>query len=138
MDFDVKTALMPGMQFVVERMLTEEDTAAHYGSKQLGRLIASPAYVGMMIDATVGIVDDRLPEDLLTVGRAMEFTHEAPTSLGMRLRVVATLQEIINDRLFFEIEASDDAGPVGHGTHERVVVSREKLFASADKRLLNR
>ncbi len=136
--FDVKTVLTPGMRFVVQKMLTEEDTAAHYGSKQLGHLIATPVYVGMMIDATVGIVDSRLPEGLISVGRSMEFTHDAPTSLGMRLRVVAVLKEIIGERLLFEIEASDDAGPVGHGKHERVVVSKKKLFDSANKRLINR
>jgi len=43
---------------------------------KLGHLIASPAYVGLMIDAAVKAVEHRLPEGYVTVGHAMEFTHD--------------------------------------------------------------
>ncbi len=137
MAFDVATVLNPGMNFIIERMLNESDTAAHYGSGQLGHLIASPAYVGFMIDAAVKAVEDRLPEEFVTVGRAMEFTHDKPTLLGMNLRVQATLDEIIGDRLFFNITACDDCGIIGHGKHERAVVNKQNLFERANRRLLN-
>ena len=138
MVFDVATVLNPGMDFVIERMLNESDTAAHYGSGQLGHLIASPAYVGLMIDAAVKAVEDRLPEGLVTVGRAMEFTHDKPTSLGMILRVKATLKEIVGDRLFFNITACDDCGIIGYGKHERAVVNKKTLFERANNRLLKK
>lgn len=136
--FDVKTLLTPGMHYVVAKMLTEADTAAkaNYGSKQLGPLMASHVFVGMMIDATIGVVEDRLPEGLVTVGRAMEFTHDEPTCFGMNIRVKAVLKNITGDRLFFDIEAWDDFGPIGHGRHERAVVSRDELFKRAKQRLL--
>jgi len=136
MGFDVTSVLNPGMDFVIERMLNESDTAAHYGSRQLGHLIASPAYVGFMIDAAVKAVEDRLPEGLVTVGRSMEFTHDKPTSLGMNLRVKATLKKIIGDRLFFNITACDDCGIIGYGKHERTVVNKQELFDRANQRLL--
>ncbi|MBP2645729.1 MAG: hypothetical protein H6Q75_1169, partial [Firmicutes bacterium] len=120
--FDLKSVLSPGMDFVIEKMLSESDTAAHFGSTQLGHLIASPIYVGMMIDTAVKTVEDRLPEGLVSVGRSMAFTHDMPTSLGMKLRMKATLKDIVGDRLFFDIVASDDCGVIGRGTHERVVV----------------
>ncbi len=138
MYFDVKSVLNPGMNFVINRMLNESDTAAYYGSGQLGHLIASPAYVGMMIDAAVKAVEERLPADFVTVGRAMAFTHDAPTSLGMNLRVQATLKDIVGDRLFFDITACDDCGIIGHGKHERAVVNKQELFERANGRLLNR
>jgi len=76
MAFDPASVLFVGMHFVEERMVNDSDTAAHYGSHQLGHLIASPAYVGLMIDAAVKAVEHRLPEGYVTVGHAMEFTHD--------------------------------------------------------------
>lgn len=137
MMFDVRTVLNPGMSFIIDRMLDESDTAAYYGSRQLGQLIASPAYVGLMINAAVKAVDEHLPAGLVTVGRAMEFTHDAPTSLGMNLRIKALLKEIVGDRLFFDITACDDCGVIGHGKHERAVVNKQELFERANKRLLH-
>lgn len=134
--FDTKSVLNPGMNFVVERMLTEADTVAYYGRKELGKIIATNAFVDMIVSATSGVVEGYLPEGLITVGRRMEFTHDAPTSLGMKLRVKATLMRIDGDRLFFNIEAWDDCGPVGSGKHERVVVNRDKLIERANQRLL--
>ncbi|MBP2649707.1 MAG: hypothetical protein H6Q74_532 [Firmicutes bacterium] len=137
MMFDLKSVLIPGMNFAIERMLDESDTAAHYGSSKLGHLIASPVYVGIMIDSAVKTVEDRLPEGLVSVGRSMTFTHDAPTSLGMNLRMTATLKDIVGDRLYFDITAYDDCGEIGHGTHERVVVHKEALFKRANQRLLH-
>jgi fluoroacetyl-CoA thioesterase len=136
--FDVKTLLTPGMHYVVAKMLIEADTAANasYGSKQLGPLMASHVFVGMMVDAALGVVETRLPAGLVSVGRAMKFTHDEPTCLGMNIRVKAVLKEIVGDRLFFDIEAWDDFGPIGHGTHERAVVSRDELFKRAKQRFL--
>lgn len=137
MIFDAKTVLSPGMHFVVKKMLTEKETAAQHGRPQLGHLIATPVYVGMMIAAATGTVEDRLPAGLVTVGRAMEFTHDVPSSLGMTMRVKATLTKIAGDRLFFDIEAWDDRGPVGHGKHERAIVIKERLFDRANQRLVH-
>jgi len=136
MAFDPASVLFVGMHFVEERMVNDSDTAAHYGSHQLGHLIASPAYVGLMIDAAVKAVEHRLPEGYVTVGHAMEITHDQPTSLGMCLRIKATLKEIKGEKLLFDIVACDDCGVIGHGKHERVIVNKAKLFEKAHQRLL--
>lgn len=136
--FDPASVLFLGMDFVEEKMVNESDTAAHYGSHQLGHLIASPAYVGLMINASVKAVEHRLPEGYVTVGHAMEFTHDQPTSLGMHLRIKATLKEIRGEKLLFEIVACDDYGIIGHGRHERVIVNKAKLFEKANQRLLKK
>ena len=134
--FDLRSVLTPGADAVVEKMLDESDTAAYYGTGTLGRLIATPAFVALMIKASVNAIEHFLPEGFVSVGRSLEITHEAPTCLGMSLRVKATLKEIKDEQLIFDIVACDEQGVVGHGKHVRTVVSREHLIERANKRCM--
>jgi fluoroacetyl-CoA thioesterase len=134
--FDLRSVLTPGADAVVEKILDESDTAAYYGTGTLGRLIATPAYVAMMIKAAVNAIEDRLPIGFVSVGRSLELSHDAPTCYGMTLRVKATLEDIKDDRLIFDIVACDNHGVVGHGKHVRTVVSREHLIERAHKRCM--
>lgn len=135
--FDLRSMLLPGMNNTVQRLVDESDTATHYGRGSLGSLIATPAFVSLMIDASISAVENRLPHGFVTVGTSFEFTHDAPTCMGMTLRVKSTLVEIIGENLLFEIVASDDYGEVGRGRHQRTVVNRERLFKKAEQRITN-
>jgi len=132
--FDLRSVLTPGADSVVEKILDEADTAAYYGTGTLGRLIATPAYVAMMIKASVNAIEHRLPVGFVSVGRSLELSHDAPTCMGMTLRVKSTLKEISGDHLIFEIVACDEKGVVGHGKHVRSIVSREHLIDKAHSR----
>jgi fluoroacetyl-CoA thioesterase len=80
-------------------------------------------------------VEGRLPNDYVTVGTSFNFTHDAPTSLGMTLRVKSMISEINGENILFDIIASDDYGTVGRGQHKRAVVNRVRLFEKAAQRL---
>lgn len=135
--FDLRSMLLPGINNTVQRLVDESDTATHYGRGSLGSLIATPAFVSLMIDASIATVENRLPDGFVTVGTSFEFTHDAPTCMGMTLRVKSTLVEINGENLLFEIVASDDYGEVGRGRHQRTVVNRERLFKKAEQRISN-
>ncbi|HPX62363.1 MAG TPA: hypothetical protein PLN25_11420 [Deltaproteobacteria bacterium] len=127
--------LTPGLSSVVQKRIDHEDTAVHYGSGLLDRLLATPTYVAMMIKAATEVVDPKLPDGFVTVGKSMEFTHEAPTALGMTITVKATLEKVDGNRLFFKIDACDEIGTIGFGRHERVVVNEVKLWDKAKERM---
>jgi len=135
--FDLRSILLPGMNHTVQKLLTESDTAAHYGSSALAQLIATPAFVALMMDASLSVVESRLPQGFVSVGTSFEFTHDAPTCLGMTLRVKSTLIEIKGETLIFDIVASDEYGSVGRGRHQRAVVNRAHLFEKARQRISN-
>ena len=135
--FDLKSVLTIGMHHTVQKLLDESETAAHYGRGSLANLIATPAFVSLIIDASIAMTKGRLPDGFVTVGTSFTFTHDAPTCLGMTLRVKSTLIEISGDTLTFDILASDDYGSIGRGRHQRTVVNRERLFERARKRLNN-
>ena len=129
------TSMVPGLLAVVQRKITEVDTAKNYGGGALGNLLATPAYVDLMIAAAVAAVDDKLPEGFITVGRSMSFTHEASTTLGMTVSVKATLATVDGNKLFFDILAFDEIGEIGRGTHERIIVNAEQLILKTSKRV---
>ena len=135
--FDLKSTLLVGMSNTVQKLVDESDTATRYGRGSLGPLIATPAFVALMIDASIAAVEHRLPEGYVTVGTSFEFTHDAPTCMGMTLRVKSTLVEINGENLIFDIVASDDYSEVGRGRHQRTVVNRERLFKKAEQRISN-
>ncbi|MDR7868633.1 MAG: hypothetical protein RIN56_17690 [Sporomusaceae bacterium] len=127
--------LAPGIEAVVQKTVRDADTAAHHGSGALACLLATPAYVDLMIHAAVQAVEKRLPEGFITVGRYMEFTHDAPTGAGMSVTVKAVLSQVDGNRLLFDITACDELGVIGSGRHERAVVNRDQLMQKAKERM---
>ena len=136
--FDISKVLQPGVFHIVKKTLTEADTAAraNYGGQELGYLIGSHVYHEMLIDASVKLIGGKLPSELVTVGRMLEITLNAPSCPNMTLRVKSTLRKIEGDRLYFEMEAWDDCGYVAQGKHERTIVNKAKLLERANQRLL--
>ena len=129
------TLIIPGLSTVVQRKITEIDTAKNYGGGALGNLLATPAYVDLMIAAAAETVDGKLPDEFITVGRSMSFTHEASTTLGMTVSVKATLANVDGNKLFFDIVAFDEIGEIGRGTHERIIVNAKQLILKTNKRV---
>jgi predicted thioesterase len=132
---DLREYLTPGLEAVVQKPVRDADTAAHHGSGALACLLATPAYADLIILAAIEAVEKRLPEGFITVGRYLEFTHEAPTGTGMTVSVKARLREMDGNRLFFDVIAFDEAGGIGSGRHERAVVNREQLLRKAQDRM---
>jgi len=125
----------PGLSGVIQKKIEDTDTASHYGSGVLGKLLATPVFVKLIIKASTETVDSLLPDGYVTVGKSMEFSHEAPTALGMTITVQSTLEKVEGNRLFFKIVACDELGEVGYGKHERIVVSENVLWEKAQERM---
>lgn len=128
-------SLHPGLEAVVQRTVLDAHTAKHHGSGDLASLLATPAFVDQMILAAITAVEQELPKGFITVGKHMEFTHLAPTELGMAVSVKAILTKIDGNRLYFDIEAFDEAGEIGTGKHERIIVNRDQLLKRSKERV---
>ena len=133
---DVGQYLTPGMSEIVQKTVERKHTGYSYGGGgAMEDLLATPAYVNLMIHAAIQTVDHRLPKGYITVGRTMEFTHEAPTGTGMSVSIQATVTEVRGNRVILEIIASDELGEIGSGRHERVVVNRDDWAKKVQERL---
>jgi fluoroacetyl-CoA thioesterase len=127
--------ISPGTNAIVQRTVEKKHTEHNYGGGAWDDLLATPAYVDMMIRAAIKAVDHNLPEGFTTVGRSMEFTHEAPTGTGMSVSIQATVTEVKGNRILFDIIASDELGGIGRGKHERVVVNRNEWMKKVNEHL---
>lgn len=132
---DVSQYLAPGMSEIVQKTVEKKHTGYSYGGGAMEDLLATPAYVNLMLRAAIETVDHRLPKGYITVGRSMEFTHEAPTGTGMSVSIQATVTEVRGNRVMFDIIASDELGEIGSGRHERVVVNRDDWTKKVQERL---
>lgn len=124
-----------GCSAIVQKEIERQDTAVLYGTKDLPEFLATPAYVALMIQAATDAIAEKLLDGETTVGRAMSFIHEQPTMVGMTVSMKATVEKVEDRTLYFKMEAYDEIGPIGHGTHERQLVNRDSLKRKAKERI---
>ncbi|SHJ34596.1 Predicted thioesterase [Geosporobacter subterraneus DSM 17957] len=123
-----------GTSITIQKKIVEEDTALNYGSGKLETLLATPSLVALMIEAAVNIVDHKLPEGMITVGRAMEIVHEKPTGIGATVSVKVEVKGFDGVKILFEMTAYDEIGVIGRGSHERIIVNKDALLERASLR----
>ena len=123
---DLHDYLSIGQSAVENRVVQHADTAESYSSG-MKNLLASPRLMHMAIEASIHAIDIHLPQEYISVGVFTEFTHTAPTGLGMHVAVRATIREIDEHEIVLELKATDDLGSIGHGTHRRSIVHRHGL-----------
>ena len=131
---DLKSFVNVGQSATIETIVSKEDTAANYGTGRLGDILATPALVKWMIKAAVEAVDPHLPEGLVSVGLAMQFQHTAPSLIGAIVRVKATVTDVSENSVIFDISANDDIGEICIGRYERMVVILDELLRKANSR----
>ncbi|WP_088225324.1 thioesterase family protein [Desulfosporosinus sp. FKB] len=120
-----------GARGQAETTVTLANTAKTMGSGGL-EVFATPAMVALMEQAAVNALE--LPEGQSSVGTSLMITHSAATPIGGRITATAELIEIDRRRLVFTVEASDEAGQIGSGKHERFIIEAESFLIKAQKR----
>ncbi len=97
-------------------------------------VLATPRMVALMEQAAAALIAPYLGEGITSVGTAVSITHTAPTLSGRTVTAEATLLETDGRRFVFAVTASDDAGEIGRGTHERVTVKGDRFLEKAAAR----
>ncbi len=98
------------------------------------RVFATAYLVGLAECASMGVLALFLNDDEMSVGVAVSFDHTAATPVGMTVSAEATVTAIEPRLVSFSVELTDDAGPIGSGTHTRAIINRTKF----DERLARR
>lgn len=122
-----------GMSATVTDTVNESNTASAVGSGSL-RVFATPAMAALMEKAACQAVEGRLEEGSTTVGTLLNVEHVSATPVGMRITVTATVTAVQGRKLIFFVEASDESGLIGRGTHERFVVYSEKFMCKTESK----
>ena len=116
-----------------ETMVTQENTAKTVGSGELD-VFATPAMIALMEETAYKSVAEELDAGMGSVGTLMNVKHLSATPVGMKVTCQTELREVDGRRLVVHVEARDEAGFIGEGTHERFIVENEKFQKKADSK----
>ncbi|AND86169.1 dihydrolipoamide acyltransferase [Clostridium tyrobutyricum] len=128
MEFNLKE----GTVFTRKVKVTENDTALKMGSGDL-EVYATPSMIALMENAAKSSVAKDIPEDCTTVGIEMNVQHVKSSPVGANIECKAVLTKIDRKKLFFEVEARDDKGVIGKGSHIRFIVNSHDFMEKTKK-----
>lgn len=122
-----------GTKHEVKITVTKDVTAAamHSGSLEV---FSTPFMVAIMEQAASELFQKILPEGISSVGVALNIQHIAATMVGAPVRAAATLTSFDGRRATFDVEAYDNAGLIGKGTHDRFSIKIDKFLQKAQER----
>ncbi len=126
--------LEPGLTNRIEITVTNENTAAVMGSGDTA-VFATPAMIALMEKTAASSVAEFLEEGNTTVGTEISVKHLAATPVGMKVYCISKVESVDGRKLTFSLEAYDEVGLIGSGTHERFVVNRSKFQNKTDSKL---
>lgn len=120
---EITVGMMGEAAIEVER----EDTAAEVGSGSL-LVYATPCMVALMEGAACEAISDAIPEGKTSVGTELNISHIAATPVGMQVRATAEVTAVEGSVITFKVEAFDEAGKIGEGTHKRAVITTQRFL----------
>jgi predicted thioesterase len=116
-------------------MVSESNTAKTMGSGSL-EVFATPAMVAIMEKASTMALQPYLEEGSTTVGTALNISHVSATPVGMKVFATAEVISVEGREITFKVQAFDEVGLIGEGTHKRFVVFAEKFQSKTNAKLL--
>jgi len=125
---DFLDTLKPGLGAEKTETVTDKNTADVYGSGGLA-VYSTPAMIALMEGAALFAVQSFLPDGWTTVGTEVNVKHISSCPPGMKVRARAKLISVDGRALSYKIEAFDEAGKIGEGTHGRYIIETDKFLA---------
>ena len=119
--------LKVGMKYEIDRVVTEDDTAAKAASGSV-EVLATPVMIAWMEEASLRLAQKELEEGLTTVGTEVNIKHLKGALVGKTVKVLSTLKEIDRKRLVFDVEVIEDGVAVGTGSHTRFIIDTAKFY----------
>ena len=126
--------LKAGIKGNKEMIVTKELCADAWGSGGL-QVYATPAMIALMENTAWASVEPCMEEGMSTVGTKLDVSHLSASPVGARITCETELVEVDGRRLVFKVSASDDAGLIGEGMHERFILKTEKFMARTEAKL---
>lgn len=123
MEFDIT----PGAEGKKEIIVTADKTAVAYGSGTV-EVFATPAMIALMEQTAMESIAHFLPEPYITVGTEVSVKHFRATLPGEKITCLSKLILSKGKKLVFEVQASDESGVIGNGTHIRYMVDKQMFI----------
>ena len=129
---NVTQNLIPGTEHEESVLVDESKTAAAYGSGDMD-VYATPAMIALMEQTCMKLAALKIPATHSTVGTSVDIKHIKATPLKQSIRCKARLEKVDGPKLTFSVEAFDEYGKIGFGTHKRFTVEKASFLKSVEK-----
>lgn len=123
-----------GMKGIVTDVVSDKNTAETVGSGSL-KVFATPAMIALMEKASCVAIMEFLDEGMTTVGTMVNIEHVSATPVGALVTVESVVTAVDGRKISFEVTASDNAGLIGKGTHDRFVVDAERFMNKTNSKI---
>jgi fluoroacetyl-CoA thioesterase len=131
----MKPTLQPGLRYQFRYTVPPDKTVPHLypeseSFQQMPQVLATGFMVGLMEWACIEAIKPHLdwPREQ-SLGTLVSFPHLAATPPGLTITVDVTLDKVEGRRLIFSVIAHDGVDRITEGSHERVVIDREKFVS---------
>ena len=131
--YDLRDILTTGISAKTVHTVTISDTAGKYATG-FEDLLSTAAVIRMAVQTSIEAIEKYMPEGYVSIGRSVEFEHTAPTRIGMKVTIEATVTDVQPLFIVLDIKASDEVGEIGFGKHKRSIITTENLIAKSKKR----
>ena len=104
--------------------------------QQMPHVLATGYMVGLMEWACIEAMRPHLewPQEQ-SLGVLVNFSHLAATPPGLTVTVDVTLDRVEGRRLTFSVTAHDGIDKIAEGTHQRVVIDRDRFNAKVAEKI---
>lgn len=125
-----------GDTYEYTNVVTQEVTADALGSGGI-KVLGTPFMVCWIESAAYYYMKQFLPEGKTTVGTQVHVSHLAPSPIGAKITTKCELISISENgkMVNFKVEAYDDWGLIGEGTHERAIIDEERFMKKCYSKL---
>lgn len=119
------TDMKPGDKLILERVVSETETAEVLGSGGL------PVYSTPSMICHMELASFKLAEQFghQTVGTKVNISHLKASKVGTQITITAELTEVDGRRLEYNVKVEDASGLIGEGKHQRYIIDPERFMS---------
>ncbi len=119
----MRDTLEPGLGNEASYTVTADMAPSHLPTV----VLSTPSMIGLIERTCLEAVQPHLDEGETTVGTHVCVSHQAAAREGEVFTVRCRLAKIEKRRLTFDVSVDGPAGRLSEGTHERAVVSLDRM-----------
>ena len=117
---------MNGSVGIASLVVGDQDTAIAHGSGDVA-VLATPRVLALAEQAAVAAIADQLEEGQTSVGIHAELHHVKATNVGGVVQARAKVLAVSGRGLTYEFTVTEGGETVAFGTHQRVIVDRDRF-----------
>src|SRR5690242_15783612 len=108
-------------------VVAPQHLANQFKDAMLPPVLATPVMIMAMENAALNALKPHLGPGESALGTSVDVHHVAATPAGQRIVADAEVTGVEGRRIAFKVTARDELEEIGHGTHERVVVTLRRI-----------